>query len=105
MSLCIWFLTDKVNIRKISDNYFYANAFYERGGCIGFPILDFPLLSGGVSLRTSYGIFIRKQNRESTMGIRGEKSGKDMASSRNLVSTIETQASPTMGDGTRCPEG
>ena len=30
-------------------------------------------------------------------GIRGEKSSKDMASSRNLVST--------MGDGTRCPEG
>ena len=27
-----------------------------------------------------------------------------MASSRNLVSTIGAQASPTMGDGTRCPE-
>ena len=38
-------------------------------------------------------------------GIRGEKSSKDMASSRNLVSTIGAQASPTMGDGTRCPEG
>ena len=37
--------------------------------------------------------------------IRGEKSSKDMASSRNLVSTIGAQASPTMGDGTRCPEG
>ena len=24
---------------------------------------------------------------------------------RNLVSTIGAQASPTMGDGTRCPEG
>ena len=30
------------------------------------------------------------------MGIRGEKSIKDMASSRNLVSTIGAQASPTM---------
>ena len=27
-----------------------------------------------------------------------------MASSRNLVSTIGAQASPTMGDRTRCPE-
>ena len=40
-----------------------------------------------------------------TGGFRGEKSSKDMASSRNLVSTIGEQASPTMGDGTRCPEG
>ena len=38
-------------------------------------------------------------------GIRGEKSSKDMASSRNLVSTIGASASPKMGDGTRCPEG
>ena len=38
-------------------------------------------------------------------GIRGEKSSKDMASSRNLVSTIGALASPEMGDGTRCPEG
>ena len=38
-------------------------------------------------------------------GIRGEKSSKDMASSRNLVSTIGAQVSPTMGNGTRCPEG
>ena len=37
-------------------------------------------------------------------GIRGEKSSKDMASSRNLVSTIGALASPKMGDGTRCPE-
>ena len=38
-------------------------------------------------------------------GIRGQKLSKDIASSRNLVSTIGAQASPTMGDGTRCPEG
>ena len=38
-------------------------------------------------------------------GVRGEKSSKDMASSRNLVSTIGALASPKMGDGTRCPEG
>ena len=38
-------------------------------------------------------------------GIRGEKSSKDLASSRNLVSTIGALASPKMGDGTRCPEG
>ena len=33
-------------------------------------------------------------------GIRGEKSSKDMASSRNLVSTIGALASQKMGDGT-----
>ena len=38
-------------------------------------------------------------------GIRGEKSSKDMASSRNLVSTIGALASPKIRDGTRCPEG
>ena len=38
-------------------------------------------------------------------GIQGEKSSKDMASSRNLVSTIGAQASPKNGDGTRCPKG
>ena len=38
-------------------------------------------------------------------GIQGEKSSRDMASSRNLVSTIGAQASPKKGDGTRCPEG
>ena len=38
-------------------------------------------------------------------GIRGEKSSKDVTSSRNQVSTIGAQASSTMGDGTRCPEG
>ena len=38
-------------------------------------------------------------------GIRGEKSSKDMVSSRNLVSTIGALASPKMGDGTRCPDG
>ena len=35
----------------------------------------------------------------SLRGIRGEKSSKDMASSRNLVSTIGALASPKMGDG------
>ena len=38
-------------------------------------------------------------------GIQGEKSSKDTASWRNLVSTIGAQASPKRGDGTRCPEG
>ena len=38
-------------------------------------------------------------------GIRDAESSKDMASSRNLVSTIGALASPKMGDGTRCPEG
>ena len=36
---------------------------------------------------------------------RGDRSSKDMASSRNLVSTIGALASPKMGDETRCPEG
>ena len=38
-------------------------------------------------------------------GIQCEKSSKDMASSRNLVSTIGAQASPKKGDGTGCPKG
>ena len=38
-------------------------------------------------------------------GIQGEKSSKDMESSRNLVSTIGAKASPKKGDETRCPEG
>ena len=38
-------------------------------------------------------------------GIRGEKSSKDMASSKNLFSTIGALASPKIRDGTRCPEG
>ena len=38
-------------------------------------------------------------------GIQGKKSSRDMASARNLVSTIGAQASPKKGDGTRCLEG
>ena len=38
-------------------------------------------------------------------GIQGEKSSKELASSRNLVSTIGALTSPQKGDGTRCPEG
>ena len=48
---------------------------------------------------------IRSKIEKVPRGIRGEKSSKDMASSRNLVSTIGALASPKMGDGTRCPEG
>ena len=39
------------------------------------------------------------------MGIQSEKSSKDMASSKNLVSTIGAQANPKKGAGIRCPEG
>ena len=46
----------------------------------------------------------RSQIEKVPRGIRGEKSSKDMASSRSLFSTNGAQASPTMGDGTRCPE-
>ena len=38
-------------------------------------------------------------------GIQGEKSSKDKASSRNLVSKTGAQTSPKTGDGTSCPEG
>ena len=50
-------------------------------------------------------IFVMSKIEKVPRGIRGEKSSKDMASSRNLVSTIGALASPKMGDGTRCPEG
>ena len=48
---------------------------------------------------------VRSKIEKVPRGIRGEKPSKDMASSRNLVSTIGALASPKMGDGTRCPEG
>ena len=51
-----------------------------------------------------YEVILRKIEKV-PRGIRGEKSSKDMASSRNLVSTIVALASPKLGDGTRCPEG
>ena len=50
-------------------------------------------------------ILTSKQIEIEQRGIRGEKSSKDIASSRNLVSTIGAQASPKKGDGTRCQEG
>ena len=50
-------------------------------------------------------LYSRRKIEKVPRGIRGEKSSKDMASSRNLVSTIGALASPKMGDGTRCPEG
>ena len=49
--------------------------------------------------------FVESKIEKVPRGIRGEKSSKDMASSRNLVSTVGALASPKMGDGTRCPEG
>ena len=48
---------------------------------------------------------LRSKIEKELRGIRGEKSSKDMASSRNLVSTIGALASPKIGDGTRCREG
>ena len=58
-------------------------------------------------LRTDLGrsVWVRSKIEKVPRGIRGEKSSNDMASSRNLVSTIGALASPKMGDGTRCPEG
>ena len=55
-----------------------------------------------IHARHAYGLFAMSKIEKVSRGIRDEKSSKDMASSRNLVSTIGAQASPTMGDGTRC---
>ena len=71
------------------------------------------LWSTGVSTESqnlTYVLHLRQDSLASKIekvprGIRGEKSSKDMTSSRNLVSTIGALASPKMGDGTRCPEG
>ena len=46
---------------------------------------------------SSFTVYIEGKIEKVPRGIRGEKSSKDMASSRNLVSTIGAQASPTMG--------
>ena len=43
-------------------------------------------------------MIIQSKIEKVTRGIQGKKTSKDMASSMNLVSTIEAQASPTMGD-------
>ena len=56
-------------------------------------------VGGGIS------VYVKGKIEKVPRGIRGEKSSKDMASSRNLVSIIGALASPKMGDGTRCPEG
>ena len=53
----------------------------------------------------SFLLLVRSKIEKVPRGIRGEKSSKDMASSRNLVSTIGALASLKMGDGTMCPEG
>ena len=50
------------------------------------------------------GLKLRSKIEKVPRGIRGEKSSKDMASTRNLVLTIGALAIPKMGDGTRCPE-
>ena len=57
-----------------------------------------------ISIRKIVNLLLRKIEKV-PRGNPGEKSSKDMANSRNLVSTIGAQASPTMGDGTRCPDG
>ena len=56
-------------------------------------------------MNSLYIYFVEGKIEKVPRGIRGEKSSKVMASSRNLVSTIGALASPKMGDGTRCPEG
>ena len=62
-------------------------------------------VSGGVSVLCWHAAPVASKIEKVPRGIRDEKSSKDMASSRNLVSTIGALASPKMGDGTRCPEG
>ena len=60
---------------------------------------------GPVPFGLAYVLLVESKIEKVPRGIRGEKSSKDMASSRNLGSTIGALASPKMGDGTRCPEG
>ena len=67
--------------------------------------LCFNFIFGALRLLLSIHVMLSSNIEKVPRGIQGEKSGKDMASSRNLVSTIGAQASPTMGDDTRCPEG
>ena len=66
---------------------------------------DKPLAHGQQFSEISRSNMAKSKIEKVPRGIRGEKSSKDMASSRNLVSTIGALASPKMGDGTRCPEG
>ena len=71
---------------------------------------SYALSASSAHLGMTFSIFFYFESNESKIekvprGIQGEKSSKNMASSRNLVSTIGAQVSPTNGDGTRCPEG
>ena len=77
---------------------------------IGFTLLGkgvalFKLLYNCMKMNSFQNFIERSKIEKVPRGIRGEKSSKDMAISRNLVSTIGALASPKMGDGTRCPEG
>ena len=69
-----------------------------RNQCSGYELKKIPVYPFVITVMESK---IEKVPR----GIQGEKSSKDMASSRNLVSTIGAQASPKKGDGTKCLEG
>ena len=76
----------------------------NKGGCVPKIIIDEGEKGPGNTENTDVETITCKIEKV-PRGIRGEKSSKDMASSRNLVSTIGALASPKMGDGTRCPEG
>ena len=69
-------------------------SFPKTNGKVTFKTLaNLEYAYGEVKLTNEFRSKIEKVPR----GIRGEKSSKDMASSRNLVSTIGALASPKMG--------
>ena len=98
--------------RKQDIHLLYQFVFFRLIGKPRWP--HWPLIGGDTFIRTLYykvaqqtktTHWLKGKIEKVPRGIRGEKSSKDMASSRNLVSTIGALASPKMRDGTRCPEG
>ena len=91
-----------IPFRNPTDRYITL----KQGQCIGtvMEINDIFDLEGDETFSINK-VTIESKIEKVPRGIQGEKSSKDMASSRNLVSTIGAQASPKKKDGTRCPEG
>ena len=76
---------------RINHRIFYTNSFIIKKNIKESEQCSFCNVAREAKSRKYQGVFEVK------------KSSKDMASSRNLVSTNGALASPKMGDGTRCP--
>ena len=89
-----------LNFPKPSNSQLLFNRLF--GTLLAFFFIRFCIIIGFKEAAKIPNTFVRSKIEKVPRGVRGEKSSKDMASSRNLVSTIGALASPKMRDGTRC---